>query len=166
MNAVSGSRRLQTPARQRGVVLAIALIFMVVLTLLGLTTMGNSMLEERMAGNLQAKTQAFQAAETGVARLLSGGEFGTSDSCTGSGDFISQGDVGTGASAKTCPDFLQALRPGRERTAQGQESIMFNHFDIHSVGETQSLARNSVAQGIRVLGPTEEGVLTETGGDQ
>ena len=48
---------------QSGVVLAISLIMLVVLTLLGVTAMQSTTLEERMAGNLRDRNLAFQASE-------------------------------------------------------------------------------------------------------
>ncbi|MDV6344631.1 PilX N-terminal domain-containing pilus assembly protein [Nitrosomonas sp. Is37] len=53
-------------SRQRGVVLATGLIFLVMMTLLGVTAMQTTMLEEKMAGNLRDETLAFQAAEAAL----------------------------------------------------------------------------------------------------
>jgi len=53
----------QSPTTQTGSVLIIALIMMVVLTMLGVTGMKSSVLEEKMAGNLRDSQLAFQAAE-------------------------------------------------------------------------------------------------------
>lgn len=53
----------QSPTKQTGSVLIIALIMMVVLTMLGVTGMKSSVLEEKMAGNLRDSQLAFQAAE-------------------------------------------------------------------------------------------------------
>lgn len=44
-----------------------ALVFLVILTILGVTAMSGASLEEKMAGNLKEQTVAFQAAETGLA---------------------------------------------------------------------------------------------------
>ncbi len=52
--------------RQRGVVLVISLVLLVVMTLLGLTAMQGTGLEERMAGNMRDRELAFQAAERGL----------------------------------------------------------------------------------------------------
>lgn len=52
--------------RQHGAALIIALVFLLLLTLLGVTAMGTTSLEEKMAGNLRDKDLAFQAAETGL----------------------------------------------------------------------------------------------------
>lgn len=51
---------------QRGSALAIALIFLLVLTLLGLSAMQGSNLQERMAGNLRDRNMAFQSAEAAL----------------------------------------------------------------------------------------------------
>lgn len=52
--------------RQRGVVLIVSLILLMVLTLIGVTAMQTSTLEERMAGNALDKALAFQAAEAAL----------------------------------------------------------------------------------------------------
>ncbi|MCG8383892.1 MAG: PilX N-terminal domain-containing pilus assembly protein [Gammaproteobacteria bacterium] len=48
---------------EKGAVLVISLIMLVVLTLLGITAMQSTTLEEKMAGNLKDRNLAFQAAE-------------------------------------------------------------------------------------------------------
>lgn len=53
-------------SRQRGIVLVTGLIFLVILTLLGVTAMQTTILEERMAGNLRDENLAFQAAEAAL----------------------------------------------------------------------------------------------------
>ena len=55
-----------TPAKQRGVALIMALAFLVLLTILGLTALNTTALEEKMAGNVKDKNAAFQAAETAI----------------------------------------------------------------------------------------------------
>ena len=47
--------------QQRGAVLIISLIMLLVLTLLGVTSMRTTILEEKMAGNLRDKNTSFQA---------------------------------------------------------------------------------------------------------
>ena len=54
------------PHRQRGVVLAVSLILLLVLTLLGVTAMQSTVLQERMAGNAREISMAFQAAEAAL----------------------------------------------------------------------------------------------------
>lgn len=59
-----------TAYRQRGIALAVALVFLVVLTIIGITAMQTNVLEQRMAGNIQTSNNAFQAAESGIAKAL------------------------------------------------------------------------------------------------
>jgi len=54
--------------RQRGAVLVVSLVMLVVLTLLGVSVMNITQLEERMASNSQEMAQAFQSAETGLSQ--------------------------------------------------------------------------------------------------
>lgn len=49
--------------RQRGAALVGALLFLMILTVLGSTSVVNTMLQERMAGNARNRDLAFQAAE-------------------------------------------------------------------------------------------------------
>lgn len=51
---------------QRGAVLFVALILLLILTLIGVTSMQTTTLQERMAGNIRDVNLAFQAAETAL----------------------------------------------------------------------------------------------------
>jgi type IV pilus assembly protein PilX len=51
---------------QSGVVLAISLIILLLLTIIGLSATQTTALEEKMAGNLRDKSLAFQAAESAL----------------------------------------------------------------------------------------------------
>lgn len=53
-------------SRQRGAALITSLIFLTVLTILGMSTLGTALLESRMAGNARDRNIAFQAAEIGL----------------------------------------------------------------------------------------------------
>ena len=54
------------PRRQHGAVLIVALLFLVILTMLGLTAMSGTTMEERMAGNTRDINVALQAAEAAL----------------------------------------------------------------------------------------------------
>ncbi|SDH73513.1 PilX N-terminal domain-containing pilus assembly protein [Nitrosomonas sp. Nm132] len=60
------THEIKPGSRQRGVVLMTGLIFLVMMTLLGVTAMQTTMLEEKMAGNLRDENLAFQAAEAAL----------------------------------------------------------------------------------------------------
>lgn len=71
---------------QRGMTLVIVLIFLMLLTMLGIAAMSTTTLQEKMAGNLKDQTIAFQSAESAArfaeAQLRSKFEF--PDLATGS----------------------------------------------------------------------------------
>jgi len=52
--------------RQSGAALITSLIFLTVLTILGMSSLGTALLESRMAGNARDRNIAFQAAEMGL----------------------------------------------------------------------------------------------------
>lgn len=52
--------------RQRGVVLIVALVILVLMTMIGMTAMRDTGLQERMAGNLRDRNLAFQSAEAAL----------------------------------------------------------------------------------------------------
>ena len=83
------------PQKQRGAVLAVGLIFLVLLTMLGIASMQATTMSERMAGNARDRNLAFQAAEAGLrdgAQFLIGKDFYAFNlSCTGA--LCTQGSV-------------------------------------------------------------------------
>lgn len=54
------------PAKQRGMVLLVSLVFLLLLTLLGISSMQNATLQEKMAGSVTARNQSFQMAESAL----------------------------------------------------------------------------------------------------
>lgn len=52
--------------RQRGVALIMALVFLTLLTIIGVTSMSTSSLEEKMATNTRDRNLAFESAETAL----------------------------------------------------------------------------------------------------
>ncbi|MCB1648721.1 MAG: pilus assembly protein PilX [Pseudomonadales bacterium] len=58
--------RTMANGRQKGAVLIFCLVFLLVLTMMGVSSMESAVLEERMAGNMQDFNAAFQAAETSL----------------------------------------------------------------------------------------------------
>jgi len=60
------TRSMNGQRRQTGVALITGLIFLVMLTLIAITAMQSTTLEERMAGNARSRDLAFQGAEAAV----------------------------------------------------------------------------------------------------
>jgi len=56
--------------KQRGATLLVSLILLLLLTVLALSQARTAALQQRMSSNLQQQTQAFQAAESGIAAAI------------------------------------------------------------------------------------------------
>ncbi|MBD8570281.1 MULTISPECIES: pilus assembly PilX family protein [Pseudomonas syringae group] len=54
------------PRRQGGMVLLVSLVFLLLLTLLGISSMQNATLQEKMAGSVVVRNQSFQLAESAL----------------------------------------------------------------------------------------------------
>lgn len=65
MNISSSTIQLQG-SRQRGAVLMISLIMLLLLTIIGITAMQTTTMEEKMAGNTRDQTVAFEAASAAL----------------------------------------------------------------------------------------------------
>lgn len=74
-------------SRQSGAVLIIAMIILLMLTLLGVTAMNTSSLEEKMAGNAQEQVHAFQAAESGYSQAFTDPLAYSGNTCPGGATF-------------------------------------------------------------------------------
>ncbi len=81
------------PNREKGAVLAVSLLLLLVLTLIGVSSMQGTLLEEKMAGNAKDRNLAFQTSESGlreaedfVEQLVSLGNFDGSSGLFGVGD--------------------------------------------------------------------------------
>jgi len=64
---------LMTMKKQDGVALVISVVFLFVMTIVGVALVGGSVMQERMAGNQRLQTLAFEAASAGVAEALNWG---------------------------------------------------------------------------------------------
>lgn len=66
---------------QRGAVLIISLVLLMVLTILAISTMRTASLGLLMAGNTQYRENAWQLAQRGIDTVLRAGDPGTGDTC-------------------------------------------------------------------------------------
>jgi len=53
-------KNITASGKQQGIVLVVALLILVVMTILGVSMLGTSALEERMASNIQSQNITFQ----------------------------------------------------------------------------------------------------------
>ena len=135
------------PQKQHGAVLVVAMIFLIIMTLLAVSGMGATSLEERMAANSQETAKAFQAAETGLSQALSDlnsydltGTYsvptaGVADTCTDpTAVHCIQTDYGT-SYLGTSPPLLVLNDPELLNSISCYETANFN---LRSAGHTTS----------------------------
>lgn len=99
-------------SKQQGATLAIVLIFLVLVTLVGVTALTTTTLEERMAGNLKDQNLAFQAAESALrdakldirGMVVTGGNVAKlrSPAISGGTDFGTSSALGTCSTTGLC----------------------------------------------------------------
>jgi len=129
---------------QQGAALVMALVILLILTLLGVTAMGTSSLEEKMAGNIQEATRAFEAGESGLNKALS--EEGTLDINTATTKKYSF-DSDNSGKAEVVTKFVQYSQAKRG-SGYGSSYNTVANFDQTSTGTTITGARSVIHQGI------------------
>jgi hypothetical protein len=162
-------RRLAVaPIAQGGAALVVGLILLAVLTVLTVAGMNSVTLELLMAANSQYTTQAFFAAEAGIAQALAAGDFSTDPAVSAARfDDLSKPDptpvAGRGAVIANCPPAASGDRceyfvrydvaagpspvpavPGRD------DGSLAYHFVIESVGVGGRNAKVALTQGLYV----------------
>ena len=149
------------PIRQKGAALAMALVILLILTILGVTAMSTSSLEQKMAGNIQDMTRAFQAAESGVDKTLdsnaqgfdlSGGSTTVCNPCTF--------DSGKSGQATVTTSLIQITqKPQRNSRSSGYGSVSTANIDLVSQGQlgqgTYGRANYTVHQGVTQPAPAQ-----------
>ena len=140
MKDMGNKQAIRIPTSQSGAVLFTALVLMVLMTMLAVTMIGNTSMDEKMAQNSQDKNRAFQAAETGIEMAIANsGSMNTSNAFNDDGtNSFSQGDTATlgtsntgyGVSVTYSSVFLQKTPVTR---GSGFDSSFANYwFEIQS----------------------------------
>ena len=120
------------PRHQSGAVLIVAMIILVVLTLLGVTAMNTSSLQEKIASNTQEQVHAFQAAETGLNQAFSD-NLSYDISSTYTGGAIPTVFAGSADSASYLPIFL-GFSPPPPGSLYSATSFQAAHFNFRATG--------------------------------
>ena len=149
MNTKAARKFRGTPGgrRQHGAALVVGLVLLMILTLLAISGMNTSTLELQMAGNFQFSQNAFQAAEIGLQRAMSGSVFKTNENVTAPKTTI----TGTQDTYESVISFdcakngeTNAPRPraGRGGFTMGEQTgYSAYHFEVESTGRSQRGAR-------------------------
>ena len=135
---------------QRGTALIMSMVILMILTILGITAMGTALLEEKMSGNTQEATRAFQAAESGLNQAFNtAGNFDLNVSQTNNFTY----DGGKSGSATVVTEFIQFTTPRRSSTPDSMTNFENANFNQKSTGTTAVGAKSVVNQGVAQLVP-------------
>lgn len=147
INRVKLSGSFGPVSRQRGMALVMALAILLILTILGVAAMSTTNLQEKMAGNVQEQTRAFEAAESGLSRILttSGALVLTQPTRN---DFTFVGNT----KATVIVNYEQSVAPKR---GSGYSSTSFSeaNFDQQSTGTTVTGASSVIHRGVAQIVP-------------
>lgn len=146
-------------AHQRGAVLIISLMLMLVMTLLSIASMSTSVMQEKMAANAQNTNRTFQAAESAVeaqiSTILDGGSTSLNSamiSVSGQGAIISV-DIGTSdATATVQIEYLGEIITTGGSSMDANESstnLSGQRFELVGRGTIDAVqAQTQIRQGI------------------
>jgi type IV pilus assembly protein PilX len=137
--------------RQRGAVLLVGLIFLVVVTVLGISGMNTATLELAQASNSRAHQEAFQAAETGIDMSLSERRYSTRGPALIPVTPVDPGSSYTQASSA----FVALTAVPDEAFSMGVQSgsVQAYHFDVLALGRGPGNAVSTHNQSFYVVGP-------------
>lgn len=137
---------------QSGAVLITALVLLAVMTLLGLTTMSTSTIEERIAANNQEINRSFQVADAGLTQI-----FMDTDSLDASNEVGSREDnIGSyNAVVEYRAELRQVTPVGRNANVERIWSSNYAqyHFELASIGTTRGGIRTELNGGIVQIAP-------------
>lgn len=141
---------LNAGMNQRGMALVFALVVLVILTILGVSALRTSSLEQLMSGNTQELTRAFEAADSGLARSLNG--MPTDLTSFANNTSYPYSSMNASATAKT-PALIQIGPPVRSNKPT-DNSIGQAYYDQQVIGATTlTNARSALHQGLNTGAP-------------
>ncbi len=136
---------------QRGAVLVVGLILLMVLTVLGISSMNTATLELVMAGNAQYHQQAFQAAETGIDISIAQRNFNTAAPAV-----VPVTNFGGGYyNTEAVSTFMENTPVPNDAFSMGVStgSVQAFHFDVVAIGRGPGNAVSTHNQSFYIVGP-------------
>ena len=154
---------------QRGAALIVGLILLLVLTLLAVSTMRTASVELMMAGNSQARNNAFQLAETGLEAILGQIESGaiTLQPVAGWQQSFAPNptQLALGNLQGQFDSAVQYVGPSIPWDGSSADVFQFDHYRVESAGatttagvETTRSGRSNHVQGIYQVNPVVQGL--------
>lgn len=131
----------QLATRERGIALVVALVFLLMLTILGVAVMNTASLEGVMAGNSQETNRAFHGAESAIQNVFADKSYGT---LVRQGDSKTSDPITYGGTSVTVITTYQR----QTETAGRAKNIMHTHSEDYakSIFDYQATAKNNVTR--------------------
>lgn len=155
-NITRGYAGRLTPRREDGAALVIGLLLLLILTILAISGMTTATLELQMAGNMQYKERAFQAAETGIEQAIATATFSTvTPHATAAPQDVAPADTSNNDTYEFTMGFDQ--QTGTTIVPGGGYSLgtgfQAYHFNIESTGRSERGAEATHQQSVYIIGP-------------
>lgn len=141
------------PKRQRGAALIVGLILLLVLTVLGVSTMRTASLELVMAGNVQFRENAFQLASSGLDTVLQEARNNIVQLSAEPGwQLVAPQPTRVEALFGEFDTSIRYLGESSPYSGYSSSEFVFQHFQIDAEGRTdQRGARSIQSQGIYLV---------------
>jgi len=140
--------RGSAPHGQQGVALAVSLVLLLALTIIGISALGTTAVEERMAGNTQELNRAFHMAETGLVNAYA--DVGNFDLNQTQSHILTNTTMHASVQVETT--FKQFAQPGRGSNYSAVDYSAAN-FETISTGMTDTAVNNTLHQGAFQITP-------------
>ncbi|HDS1675144.1 TPA: pilus assembly protein [Stenotrophomonas maltophilia] len=124
-------RPVVAPAQQRGAVLYVALVMLILLALLGIAGMQVAGMQEKMAANYRAANRAFQNSEGVVRAAERSVEQITNRESVSEGSLLQAGDV-----SRVCDDGFDPAGWAEDRRDETAPAVNVRQIDSCVVGES------------------------------
>ena len=149
MSAGAPNRGMSRPGgmHQRGVALIMSLVILLILTILGISAMGTSSLEQKMSGNIQEGTHAFEAAESGLNQA-----FNASGALSLSGTTTNTYNYNNNRYTAVVDTTFKEFSVPKRGSGYGNNFQAAN-FDQQSTATTTANAKAVVHQGVGLIVP-------------
>ncbi len=144
------TRIVDDNTKQHGVIMPIAMIFLFFLSMIGISLLQASMLEQLMAGNTQQLHRAFHAAESGLTKAVAYAR--DNRSALGSGtDLRFATQIDDVRVESTIQKIAKTKTLPRGFSLRGEFTA--HHYAIEAYASIQNGARSTQVRGFTVVGP-------------
>jgi type IV pilus assembly protein PilX len=146
------------PGRQKGAALIAAMVILLIMTIIGVTAISTTALEQKMAVNMQETNRALQAAESGLSKAINlAGAFQlySSEDNPLEETYEFGADTGDGAATATTDVDTWFKAWAKPRRGSGYSAVQFStaNFEAASAATTDTGASTVLHQGLYQITP-------------